>query len=193
MRRLFLSDCVAGDLVEDVYVLSGKQLGTTQSNKHFIKAFVGDRSAQITARMWNATRDIFNSLPHSGFLRIRGHVENYQNNRQLIIEQVWAAKDGSYDVADLMPQTDKDVDQMCRRLHELLGSIQNRHLAALVQAYVDDEPLMLKFCKAPAAQGFHHAFIGGLLEHTLNAMEVADAICKFYPGLNRDLVLAGIF
>ena len=40
---------------------------------------------------------------------------------------------------------------------------------------------------------FHHAFVGGLLEHTLNAMEVADAVCKFYPKLNRDLVVAGIF
>src|SRR4051812_23412218 len=130
MRRLFLSDCVAGDLVEDVYVLSGKQLGTTQSNKHFIKAFVGDRSCQLTARMWNATREVFNSLPESGFLRIRGHVENYQNNLQFIIDQVWPAKDGTYVVDDLMPSTDKNVNAMCRRLHELLGSIQNRHLAA---------------------------------------------------------------
>ena len=82
---------------------------------------------------------------------------------------------------------------MCSRLSEMLGSVQNRHLAALLQAYLDDEKLMADFCRAPAAMSFHHAFIGGLLEHTLNAIEVADAICKFYPGLNRDLVVAGIF
>jgi 3'-5' exoribonuclease len=82
---------------------------------------------------------------------------------------------------------------MCRRLHELCGSIQNRHLAAIIQAYLDDENLMNRFCKAPAAMSFHHAFLGGLLEHTLNAMEVANAIVQFYPGLNRDLLLAGIF
>jgi 3'-5' exoribonuclease len=52
---------------------------------------------------------------------------------------------------------------------------------------------MNNFCRAPAAMTFHHAYIGGLLEHTLNAMEVADAVCKFYPKLNRDLVVAGIF
>src|SRR5712691_1630161 len=82
---------------------------------------------------------------------------------------------------------------MCKRLRELLHSIQNRHLGALVQSYLDDPALMDQMCKAPAAMNFHHAFIGGLLEHTLNAIEVADAICKFYPGLNRDLVIAGIF
>src|SRR3954453_10366596 len=79
------------------------------------------------------------------------------------------------------------------RLTEILGSIQNRHLAALVQAYLDDEKLMANFRQAPAAQSFHHAFLGGLLEHTLNAVEVGDAVCPFYPGLNRDLVVAGIF
>jgi len=82
---------------------------------------------------------------------------------------------------------------MCKRLRELLQSIQNLHLAALVQAYLDDSKLMDNFCRAPAAMSFHHAFIGGLLEHTLNAVEVADCVCRFYPGLNRDLVVAGIF
>ena len=193
MRRHFLRDCGSGDLVEEVYVLTGKQLGTTQSNKPYIKAFVGDRSGQITARMWNATRDIFNALPDAGFIRLRGHIENYQNNLQLIIEQVWPAKAGTFEVGDLLPQTQRNISEMCRQLHELCGSLQNRHLAALVHCYLEDENLMGNFCKAPAAQGFHHAFIGGLLEHTLNAMEVGDAVVRFYPGLNRDLVLAGIF
>jgi 3'-5' exoribonuclease len=52
---------------------------------------------------------------------------------------------------------------------------------------------MNNFRRAPAAMNFHHAFVGGLLEHTLNAMEVADAVCKFYPKLNRDLVVSGVF
>jgi 3'-5' exoribonuclease len=82
---------------------------------------------------------------------------------------------------------------MYARVLEICGSIQNRHLAALVQAFLDDEKLMANFRRAPAAMNFHHAFLGGLLEHTLNAMEVADAVCKFYPQLNRDLVVAGIF
>ncbi len=132
-------------------------------------------------------------MPDGGMLRIRGRVENYQNNLQLIIEQMWPAKEGSFDIADLMPHTERDIDQMCQRLFEICGSIQNRHLAALVRAYLDDEQLMNNFCRAPAAMNFHHAFVGGLLEHTLNAMEVADAVCKFYPKLNRDLVVAGIF
>jgi 3'-5' exoribonuclease len=193
MRRAYLRDCAPGDIVEDVYCVSGKQLAAASNGSHYIKAQVSDRSSQVNGRMWKATREIFNAMPESGFIRIRGRLENYQNNIQLIIEQFWPAKDGSFDIGDLLPHTDKDIPTMCGKLVEILGSIQNRHLSAIVQAYLDDEKLMDDLCRAPAAMSFHHAFIGGLLEHTLNAIEVADAIVKFYPGLNRDLVLTGIF
>jgi 3'-5' exoribonuclease len=193
MRRTYLRDCSPGDTVDDVYVLTGKQFSATGSGKHFIKAFISDRTTQVTARMWNATREIFNFLPDGGFVRVRGRVENYQGNLQFIIETVGPAKEGSFDIGDLLPHTAKDIPTMCRRVAEVLGSIHNRHLAALMQVYLDDEKLMSDFCRAPAAMSFHHAFLGGLLEHTLNAMEVGDAVCKFYPALNRDLVIAGIF
>ena len=193
MRRLYLKDSVSGDLLDDVYLITNKQFAAASNGKAYIKAFVGDRSCTITARMWNATRDIFTAMPDGGFVRLRGRVENYQNNLQVIIEQMWAAKDGSYDVADLIPHTTKDIPQMFTRVSEILSSVQNRHLSALLQAYLDDEKLMEDFRRAPAAMSFHHAFIGGLLEHTLNTIEVAEAVCPFYPGLNRDLVVAGIF
>ncbi|MGA2440264.1 MAG: HD domain-containing protein [Tepidisphaeraceae bacterium] len=193
MRRLFLRDCAPGDVLEDVFIITNKQLAATASGKYYIKAFCSDRTAQLNVRIWNATREQFAAIPDGGFLRIRGRVENYQNNLQIIIEQMWAAKEGSFDIADLMPHTERDVDQMCERVFEICGSFQSRPLAALVRAYLDDEELMNRFCRAPAAMNFHHAFIGGLLEHTLNAMEVADAVCKFYPKLNRDLVVAGVF
>ena len=180
-------------MVEDVFVITNKQLSQGANGKHYIKAFISDRSTQITARLWNATRDIFSAMPDSGFIKVRGRVENYQNNLQIIIEQIWPAKDGTYELGDLLPHTTRAIEPMVKRLGEILDSIQNRHVAAIVQAYLDDEKLMANFYRAPAAQTFHHAFLGGLLEHTLNAVEVADAAVKFYPGLNRDLIIAGLF
>lgn len=193
MRKAFLSDMQPGDVVDDVFVVTGKQFSASSTGKYFIKAFASDRTMQITVRMWNATRDLFNAMPDSGFVKIKGRIENYQNNLQLIIEQMGLPKKGSFDIGDLIPKTDKDIAAMDARVREILGTIRNRHLAALIQAYLADTNLMDSFRKAPAAMSFHHAFLGGLLEHTLNSMEVADAVAKFYPHLNRDLVIAGIF
>jgi 3'-5' exoribonuclease len=193
MRRLYLRDAASGDVVDDVFVLTNKQFAAASTGKHYIKAFVSDASAQLTARMWNTTREIFNWLPDAGFVKVRGRIENYQSNLQFIIESVGPARDGTYDAADLVAHTHKDVPEMCGQLHAVLGRIRNRHLKALIDAYLADQKLMDSFCKAPAAMSFHHAYLGGLLEHTLNAMQVAEAIMPFYPHLNRDLVVAGIF
>ncbi|HEY7119872.1 MAG TPA: HD domain-containing protein [Tepidisphaeraceae bacterium] len=193
MRRLYLRDAASGDVVDDVFVVTNKQFAAASTGKYYIKAFVSDATAQLVARMWNTTREIFNWMPDSGFLKVRGRIENYQNNLQFIIESVGPARDGSYDIADLVAHTTKSVPEMCETLRAILGRIRNRHLKAVVDAYLSDKPLMDNFCKAPAAQSFHHAYLGGLLEHTLNAMQVAEAVMPFYPGLNRDLVIAGIF
>jgi 3'-5' exoribonuclease len=193
MRRLYLRDAQAGDILEDVFVLANKQFAAGSNGKHYIKGFLSDKSQQVTARMWNASREMFNALPDNGFLKARCRVENYQGNTQVIIEAVWPAKEGTFDMGDLMPMTTRDIPEMFEKLKGLVLSVRNRHLRALMQAYFADTKLMADFQKAPAAQTFHHAFLGGLLEHTLNAVEVGDAICRFYPGLNRDVVVAGIF
>ncbi len=193
MRRFFLKSAAAGDAIDDVYVITQKQIAVTNTGKHYIKCFLGDKSLQCTARMWNATREIFSAMPDNGFIYVRGRVESYQGNTQLIIESWGPARDGTYHIEDLLPTTTKDIKKMYSRIVELCESLQNRHVAAIVEAFVADEELMNNLRRAPAAMSFHHSYIGGLLEHTLNAMEVADAIVKFYPKLNRDLVLAGIF
>jgi 3'-5' exoribonuclease len=193
MRRFLLRTAAAGDAVDDVYVITGKQIALTASGKHYIKCFIGDKSAQCTARMWNATKELFAQLPDSGFLHIRGRVENYQNNNQIIIEQWSTPKENSYLLEDLLPHTTKNVQEMSDRVQAICRTIRNKHLNALIKTFADDAELMTNLRRAPAAMSFHHAYIGGLLEHTLNAMEVGDAVSKFYPKLNRDLVVAGIF
>ncbi len=193
MRRFFLKTAQAGDQIEDVYVITGKQIAVTANGKYYIKCFVGDKSSTCTARMWNATKEIFAQIPESGFLHIRGRVENYQNNNQIIIEAWAPARQDAFQIEDLLATTQKDVKVMFARVEEVCQSLQNRHVMAIVQAFLDDETLMANFRRSPAAQSFHHAYIGGLLEHTQNALDVADAIVRFYPTLNRDLVLAGIF
>ena len=194
MPRTFLNAANAGEYLEDVFVITNKQLSTTQTGKPFIKCNISDRTRQIPARMWNATQGIFNAIPDGGFLRVAGKVESYQENLQFIIDRFWIAdQPGEIVLEDLLPSTKRDVKQMFAELTALLHSIKNRHLRALLDEYLNDAELMDQLRRSPAAMTFHHAFIGGLLEHTLNMMKVGDALCPLYPGISRDLVLAGIF
>jgi 3'-5' exoribonuclease len=100
---------------------------------------------------------------------------------------------GSLDLSDFIPQTEEDIDVMFEQVKHALRSIRNPHLLQLVKQFVCDEALMTAFKKAPAATQMHHAYIGGLLEHTRNVLEMAMMVIPRYPELSLDLVLAGVF
>src|SRR5262249_10512271 len=89
--------------------------------------------------------------------------------------------------------TQYDVDEMFAELSGILGTLEHPAIKALAQLYLDDQELMEKFKRAPAAMSLHHAFLGGLLEHTLSLLRLAGAVLPLYPQLNRDIVLMGLF
>jgi 3'-5' exoribonuclease len=112
---------------------------------------------------------------------------------QLIIEQIEAREVSVEEMRALLPSTTKDIDAMFGRVCELLRSMEHPAMLALAEQYMSDERLMEDFRAAPAAMSVHHGWIGGLLEHTHQLMELADRMLPLYPALNRDIVLFSLF
>ena len=138
MSRTFLNTANAGDYLEEVFVISNKQLSTTQTGKPFIKCFVGDRTRQVPARMWNATTAIFNAMPEGGFLRLAGKVESYQESLQFIIDRFWIIDDPAEVVLEhLMPHTkriDDSTHKHMRRRNTLTQIPRIEHSLTLSHA-----------------------------------------------------------
>ena len=130
-------------------------------------------------------------MPEGGFIRLKGRTESYKGNLQFIIEAIRTIEEDDIDLGDFLPQTTRDIDAMWSRTKEILESIRHPAVAALVREFLEDERLISRFRKAPAAMTMHHAFVGGLLEHTLNVLELAVRVIPLYPKLSLDLVLAG--
>lgn len=194
MARTPISELRAGERVEDeVFLIHSKDLRTTNQGNLYIHAVLADRTGQLVARHWQATEDMFEQMPEGGFLRFKGRVENYKGNPQFIIDAMRPAQSGSFDIAEFLPTTKRDVDTMWARVLEILEGIKHPDLSALIKEFLADDGLMAAFQKAPAAAVMHHAYIGGLLEHTLNVLELALRTIPLYPKLSLDLVLAGVF
>jgi len=192
--RRYIADLQPGDVVEDqVFVISRKELRKAQNGSMYIAITVGDKTGRMPARLWQATEGMYNSIPEGGFLRLRGRTEEYRGEVQLIIEGINPVDPKTVDLAELLPHTQRDIEQMWARTLEILRTISNRDILHLIKQFVTDEQIVHDFKRAPAAVAYHHAYIGGLLEHTLNMLEIAEAILPRYPQVNRDLVLAGIF
>ena len=180
-------------LVEGIYMIQNNQLGTTRNGKPFLKCLLRDRSAQLAARMWNASEELYKTLPTDGFVRIAGQSQRYQGQIQIIVERIEPVEPEDADLARLLPTSERDPDEMFADLTAVLGRLEDAALARLARAYLEDESLMARFKQAPAAMSLHHAYLGGLLEHTLGLLRLAEAFCPLYPQINRDVVLLGLF
>ena len=193
MAHKFISEISPGESIDDIYVVREPILRSTTRGDLYIAMFLSDRSGQLNGRMWQATEAVYRSLPKPGFVHIQGRSELYQNNLQIIINNISVVDAGKVCLEDFLARTDKDTEQMFEEVKRVVNRIKHRQLKALVGEFLADAELMEKFCNAPAATKMHHSYIGGLLEHTYNMLRVAVAILPLYPKVQADLVLAGIF
>jgi 3'-5' exoribonuclease len=194
VTRRFINELQSGDRIEDqVFLVQSKDLRTTTQGGLYIHAVLADRTGQILARHWQATESLFQMLTESDYVRFKGRVENYKGNPQFIVDGMQPADPGSFDIADFLPTTKNDIGEMWTRVLEILKGIKHPDLAALLQEFLADEELMAGFRRSPAAVTMHHAYIGGLMEHTLQLMELACRAIPLYPKLSLDLVLVGLF
>ncbi len=193
MGHKFVNQIGPGETIDDIYIVNNPILRSTTRGDLYIAMFLSDRTGQVNGRMWQATETIYKALPQPGFIRVQGRSELYQNNLQIIINNVSVVDADKVKIDDYLARTDKDVDKMFEEVKEMVGRIENPQLKALVGEFLADAQLMERLCNAPAAMKLHHACIGGLLEHTHNMLRVAVAVLPFYPSVQADLVLAGVF
>jgi len=192
-QRRFINQLMAGETLDQVFLVRDKDLRTTTTGSLYLTCTLCDKTGQIPARMWQVSESIHNSVPVDGFLQVKGRTESYKGTLQLIIDACRPYAAEKVDVADFLPITEHDPEEMWAELLEILRAVKNKPLRLLIKKFVEDRELVEKFKRAPAAMQMHHPFIGGLLEHTLNVARAAKAILPLYPEVNADLVLAGVF
>ncbi len=193
MEHMFINQIQPGQNIDDVYMVREPILRSTTRGDLYIAMYICDKTGQLNGRMWQASEQIYTSLPKPGFVHIKGRSELYKDNLQIVINHVSVIDPAQVNLDDFLAHTDKDVNELFEDIKKILGSIKNEQIKALMREFVTDKELMGKFLKAPAAAKLHHAYLGGLIEHTHNVMNVAKAVLPFYPDVQDDLVLAGLF
>ncbi len=193
MEHQYIADLKAGMFLNDTYMVTQPVLRNTTRGDFYIAMFLSDKTGKVNCRVWNATQELYDSIPKEGFVRVKAKTELYQGNMQIVANEVEVVDPKEVNIEDFLPKTSKDIPTMFAELKQNLAQIQDGNLKALLREFLSDKELMQKFCKAPAAVKMHHAYIGGLLEHTHNMLEVAVRILPLYPNVQADLVLAGIF
>jgi 3'-5' exoribonuclease len=193
MLHKFINKMEPGEAIDDVYMITNPVLRSTTRGDLYIAMFLSDKTGQLNGRMWQATEAIYNALPQGGFVHIQGRSETYQNNLQIVVNNIIAVDPAKVNTDDFLAKTEKDTDKLFAEVKEMIAKIKNSQIKMLVEEFQNDSELMEKFKTAPGGMKIHHNYLGGLLEHTHNMMKVSLAILDMYPQVNDDLVIGGIF
>lgn len=193
MARQYLKELKDGDSVDEVYLLSDKQLRANRQANLFLLATLRDRTGQISGLMWNITEDTVADVQAGDYVKVRGKMQLFQGNMQMILTHIRHVPAEQMNPEDFEQRPNADVEALLKRLRELLLSIEIPQLRTLMECFLIDNALMDDLAKAAAGVKTHHAYRGGLLEHIVNMLETAKRIRDLYPAVNFDILLAGIF
>jgi 3'-5' exoribonuclease len=193
MPRRFVQELADGEAIDEVYLVTEKQLRANRNGNLYIQVELRDRTGAISARLWNAGEGLFRTFDEGDFLHIKGKVQLFQGNLQMILSNLERIAADKVELPHFLPQTEQDVSKLLERLRGFLLRLGNPHLRALAECFLMDENFVRDFSTVPAGIRNHHAYLGGLLEHVVTLLDAADRIAPLYPELDRDLLMAGIF
>lgn len=191
----FITELGDGDKVKAVFMIAERRLMTARNGKAYAKLMLRDRTGEISGFIWESAAEQLAGIEPGDVVGVRGNAESYENRMQVRIEKIVRLSETEVEMADLIPTTKADREDLLACLERLLGGIQDACLGRLVKAVMAREGFKEAFCKAPAAKGVHHNYIGGLLEHTVSVLKAVDALYPVFInyGLNRDILIAGAF
>src|SRR2546421_5294017 len=136
MGRRFVLQMTDGDAIEEVYLVSDKQLRANKNGNLYLQVELRDRTGAISARMWNATEHHFRGFDEGDFLRIKGKVQLFQGSLQVIFTQLDRQPAEQVNLGDFLPRTEQDVGRLFERLRALLLRLENPHLRALAECFL---------------------------------------------------------
>ncbi|MBM4326446.1 MAG: HD domain-containing protein [Deltaproteobacteria bacterium] len=186
-----VKDLRAGDTVEQYFQLRAKSLRKTRSGAEYLDLVLGDASGAISGKVWaEAMRKWGQDFEPGDFVKVVARVETFRDVSQLVVEKIRRAQESeATDLSRLVRTSSRDPGELFMELKLLASQLNSPDLADLVQEILDSNEDA--FRTSPAARMIHHAYKGGLVEHTLSLTRKVEAVLPLVEKVNRDLAIAG--
>ena len=186
----YLKDLTEGSRVGDIYLIKQRTSAITKNGKNYLNVILQDKTGTIDAKVWEPNSAGIDDFDEKDYVEIVGDVSSYNGALQVSVKRARKAHEGEYDPKDYLPVSEKNIDTMYSELLEIIDRTTNTYLKKLLQAFfVEDEKFIARFKFSSAAKMVHHAFVGGLLEHTLSVTKNCVFFAVQYPKLDRDLLV----
>ena len=185
------SDLLPGEKAFHFCVISKLEVKSTKTGKSYLNLELRDSSAFLPAKMWDGFENVLASLSPGTIVKVSGKIDEYLGQKQIIIDKLRLTEPGDKVTSDdFMQKSLRDPEVMISELNDVISSIKNIHIKKLLDTVLSDNAFE-KYIRVPAGKSWHHSYLHGLLEHTLEIIKICELMCEFHKSVNRDLLLAG--
>lgn len=186
-----VSELATGQTTESLYLVADRSVRAHKNKPgQYLQLLLQDRTGSIKGMFWDVPAHVAESVKSGAVYMVQGKVENYMDDLQIRITGIKAPA-GEIDWSKFLPESKRTADSLTAEFDTLIESLKDPHYRTLVETLRNHEKLWHRFAIAPAATMIHHAYLRGLLEHTLNICRICDKLAELYPEINRDLLLTG--
>ena len=186
-----LNDLSIGDEFTMFLIVTKSELKTAINGKLFLNLELRDKSSALPSKVWDNAEEYSKKLKEGTVVKVAGLIEDFKGAMQIKIGKISPAKESdNVKPEDFLPKSQRPLSEMFNELDQVIASIKNPFLNQLIKVILTEGKLE-KYSKAPAGKGWHHAYIHGLLEHTLEIIRICELMCSIHPELKRDLLLTG--
>ena len=185
----YINELREGETVVGHYLCKSKQTLKSRAGKSYYSLKLQDKTGLLDGKVWDLNNEI-KSFEENDFIKIEGTVLIYNNEPQINIRCIRKSQEGEYNPMDYIPSTDKDTEEMYKKLMGYISSVNDKYIKALLnQIFMKNDFVLQNLKKHSAARTLHHGYLGGLLEHTLSVTEICDFMSGRYKKVNRDILI----
>lgn len=175
----------------EMFIVLEKHFLDAKNGDKYIGLKLKDKSGVIEAKIWKNLYHLHENFKEGDFVKLKAKTNYYKDNWQLIVENIEKIEVDEKIKDEFLPKTKKDIEILAKEFFAIINGTQNQEIKKLLLTIFGDDDFFARFKKAPAAKSMHHAYIGGLIEHTVSVAKIAKEIAKFYMPIDTDILVAG--
>lgn len=183
-----IKELAEGNSIQNMILYCTSKSSATSVKGEYYALTLQDGSGSLPGRVWEINEYI-DQFEAKDFIKISGTVASYKGALQINITNLDKVDPSTVNIDDFCPKAPRPVEEMWTEFMDLVNSVQNEYLSKLLHAFFDNEKIASRFKANSAAKTVHHAYVGGLLDHSLSVAKICDTLANNYPTINRDLLI----